>query len=89
MTSKLFMLVHFSAYMQSTCETFGDSKKLRVIHADPLDYRSIVEAMDGCCGLFYSFEPPSDQLTYSVCSPSLSLQLIFLEKVLKLHACVI
>lgn len=53
------------AYMQSTYGTFGDSKKLRVIHADPLDYHSIVEAMDGCCGLFYSFEPPSDQPTYS------------------------
>lgn len=39
---------------------FGESMKLRVFQTDPLDYHSIVEALEGCCGLFYSFEPPSE-----------------------------
>ncbi|KAK4572213.1 hypothetical protein RGQ29_030588 [Quercus rubra] len=41
-----------------------DNKKLRVFHSDPLDYHSIMDALKGCSGLFYSFEPSSDQLTY-------------------------
>ncbi|XP_059625087.1 cinnamoyl-CoA reductase-like SNL6 [Cornus florida] len=41
-----------------------DNKKLRVFHLDPLDYHSIMDALKGCCGLFYSFEPPSDQPNY-------------------------
>lgn len=48
--------------------TIVDKKKLRVFYTDPLDYHSIVEALEGCCGLFYSFEPPSDQPSYDVCS---------------------
>ncbi|EEF42390.1 cinnamoyl-CoA reductase, putative [Ricinus communis] len=40
------------------------SKKLRVFYSDPFDFHSIIEALKGCCGLFYSFEPPSDQPTY-------------------------
>ncbi|XP_016511981.2 cinnamoyl-CoA reductase-like SNL6 [Nicotiana tabacum] len=40
------------------------SKNLICFHADPLDYHSIVDALKGCCGLFYSFEPPSDYPTY-------------------------
>ncbi|KAL3342462.1 hypothetical protein AABB24_026471 [Solanum stoloniferum] len=40
------------------------SKKLICFHADPLDYHSIVDAFKGCCGLFYSFETPSDYPTY-------------------------
>ncbi|MCE0481845.1 hypothetical protein HAX54_039934 [Datura stramonium] len=40
------------------------SKKLICFHADPLDYHSIVDALKGCCGLFYSFETPSDYPTY-------------------------
>ncbi|KAF5759698.1 putative cinnamoyl-CoA reductase [Helianthus annuus] len=42
----------------------GDSKNLRVFHTDPLDYHSIVEALEGCYGLFYSFQPPSDHPSY-------------------------
>ncbi|KAK9054860.1 hypothetical protein SSX86_025939 [Deinandra increscens subsp. villosa] len=42
----------------------GKSDNLRVFHTDPLDYHSIVEALDGCYGLFYSFQPPSDQSSY-------------------------
>lgn len=44
-----------------------DNKKLRVFHSDPLDYHSIMDALKGCSGLFYSFEPSSDQPTYDVC----------------------
>ncbi|KAJ6383891.1 hypothetical protein OIU78_027234 [Salix suchowensis] len=41
-----------------------NNKKLKVFHSDPFDYHSILDALKGCCGLFYSFEPPSDQPTY-------------------------
>ncbi|XP_024960672.1 cinnamoyl-CoA reductase-like SNL6 [Cynara cardunculus var. scolymus] len=56
--------IHSHDEMQSMEETVGDKKKLRVFHTDPLDYHSIVEALQGCYGLFYSFEPPSDQPSY-------------------------
>ncbi|OAY41767.1 cinnamoyl-CoA reductase-like SNL6 isoform X2 [Manihot esculenta] len=41
-----------------------NSKKLRVFYSDPFDYHSIMDALKGCSGLFYSFEPPSDQPNY-------------------------
>lgn len=47
------------------------SKKLICFHADPLDYHSIVDALKGCCGLFYSFETPSDYPTYDVSYPTI------------------
>ncbi|XVE90407.1 hypothetical protein DITRI_Ditri20bG0075300 [Diplodiscus trichospermus] len=40
------------------------NEKLRVFSADPFDYHSIRNALKGCCGLFYCFEPPSDHSTY-------------------------
>ncbi|CAH9070203.1 unnamed protein product [Cuscuta europaea] len=40
------------------------NSKLKVFQTDLLDYHSILEAMKGCYGLFYSFEPPSDYATY-------------------------
>ncbi|KAA8533457.1 hypothetical protein F0562_031109 [Nyssa sinensis] len=42
----------------------GDKKRLRVFNSDPFDYHSIMEALKGCSGLFYSFEPPSDHSSY-------------------------
>lgn len=45
----------------------GESKRLKVFHSDPLDYHSIVDALKGCSGLFYSYEPPSDHPIYDVC----------------------
>ncbi|KAI3810688.1 hypothetical protein L1987_20310 [Smallanthus sonchifolius] len=42
----------------STHVEIGDSKNLRVFHTDPLDYHSIVEALEGCYGLFYSSDQP-------------------------------
>ncbi|XP_042011696.1 cinnamoyl-CoA reductase-like SNL6 [Salvia splendens] len=41
-----------------------EKKELRVFHSDPLDYHSILDALKGCCALFYSFELPSDHPTY-------------------------
>ncbi|KAG8390509.1 hypothetical protein BUALT_Bualt01G0090800 [Buddleja alternifolia] len=35
-------------------------KELRVFDCDLLDYQSIMEALKGCCALFYSFELPSN-----------------------------
>ncbi|XP_031484279.1 cinnamoyl-CoA reductase-like SNL6 [Nymphaea colorata] len=41
-----------------------DNKCLKLYSCDPLDYQSIVDAIKGCCGLFYSFEPPKYQTAY-------------------------
>ncbi|KAK8590056.1 hypothetical protein V6N13_088849 [Hibiscus sabdariffa] len=41
-----------------------NNEKLRIFDADPFDYHSITNALKGCCGLFYCFEPPSDHSTY-------------------------
>ncbi|KAM3397181.1 cinnamoyl-CoA reductase-like SNL6 [Capsicum galapagoense] len=37
-----------------------DMKRLKNFHLDLFDYHSIVDALKGCSGLFYSFEPPKD-----------------------------
>lgn len=50
-----------------------EEKELRVFHSDPLDYHSILDALKGCCALFYSFELPSDHPTYDVSSVHLSV----------------
>ncbi|PSR93548.1 Cinnamoyl-CoA reductase-like [Actinidia chinensis var. chinensis] len=43
----------------------GNSKqKLKIFDLDPFDFPSIIEALKGCSGLFYTFEPPQDQPTY-------------------------
>ncbi|KAJ6854136.1 cinnamoyl-CoA reductase-like SNL6 [Iris pallida] len=39
-------------------------KRLRVFRSDPFDYHSIVDAVRGCSGLFYSFEASKDQANY-------------------------
>ncbi|CAA6669653.1 unnamed protein product [Spirodela intermedia] len=36
----------------------GESERLKVFRADPFDYQSLLDAVRGCSGLFYSFEPP-------------------------------
>lgn len=41
--------------------TFEESKRLKMFSYDPFDYRSIVDAVRGCQGLFYCFEPSLDQ----------------------------
>ncbi|XP_022881091.1 cinnamoyl-CoA reductase-like SNL6 [Olea europaea var. sylvestris] len=50
--------------LQSLERLSNENKKLRVFDLDPLDYHSIMEALKGCYGLFYSFELPSDNPTY-------------------------
>ncbi|XP_058104029.1 cinnamoyl-CoA reductase-like SNL6 [Magnolia sinica] len=42
----------------------SDNKSLRVFHSDPFDYQSIMDAIKGCSGLFYTFEPPKYQSSY-------------------------
>ncbi|OMO77313.1 hypothetical protein CCACVL1_15083 [Corchorus capsularis] len=44
----------------------NEKEKLKIFHADPFDYQSIVDALKGCSGLFYAFEPPEDQPTYDL-----------------------
>lgn len=57
--------VHAAIHTHVEMKTMiGDSKNLRVFETDPLDYHSIVKALEGCFGLFYSFEPPTDQPSY-------------------------
>ncbi|KAK6250929.1 hypothetical protein SCA6_004934 [Theobroma cacao] len=46
----------------------GENKKLKVFRADPFDYQSIIDALKGCSGLFYAFEPPEDHLAYDTFS---------------------
>ncbi|XP_006352867.1 cinnamoyl-CoA reductase 2-like isoform X2 [Solanum tuberosum] len=47
------------------CDDDDDKmKKLKIFKSDPFDYHSIVDALKGCCALFYSFEPPHDHSTY-------------------------
>ncbi|XP_052210923.1 cinnamoyl-CoA reductase-like SNL6 [Diospyros lotus] len=41
-----------------------DHQNLQIFHSDPFDYQSIVDALKGCSGLFYNFEPPEDYTTY-------------------------
>ncbi|CAI9095331.1 OLC1v1031260C1 [Oldenlandia corymbosa var. corymbosa] len=44
--------------------TGEQSKNLKIFQADPFDYHSILDALKGCSGLFYSFEPPRDYSAY-------------------------
>ncbi|KAK8484116.1 hypothetical protein V6N13_122620 [Hibiscus sabdariffa] len=39
-------------------------KKVKIFRADPFDYQSITDALKGCSGLFYAFEPAEDHPTY-------------------------
>ncbi|KAL3497815.1 hypothetical protein ACH5RR_040547 [Cinchona calisaya] len=45
-------------------EVASDNKNLKIFHSDPFDYHSVIDALKGCSGLFYSFEPPQDHSTY-------------------------
>uniref|UniRef100_A0A2P2JC68 3-beta hydroxysteroid dehydrogenase/isomerase domain-containing protein n=1 Tax=Rhizophora mucronata TaxID=61149 RepID=A0A2P2JC68_RHIMU len=60
--------VHAALQNHGTLQAFEGlscySNKLRIFHSDPFDYHSIMDALKGCCGLFYSFEPPPDQPNY-------------------------
>ncbi|KAJ4952945.1 hypothetical protein NE237_029777 [Protea cynaroides] len=41
-----------------------NNKNLKTFHSDPFDFHSLMDALKGCSGLFYSFEPPHDQPTF-------------------------
>lgn len=41
-----------------------EENRLKIFKSDPFDYHSIFDALKGCSGLFYTFEPPSDYPTY-------------------------
>ncbi|KAM7491057.1 hypothetical protein LguiA_033978 [Lonicera macranthoides] len=41
-----------------------DKMRLKIFKSDPFDYQSIIDALKGCNGLFYTFEPPLDHPTY-------------------------
>ncbi|XP_031098152.1 cinnamoyl-CoA reductase-like SNL6 [Ipomoea triloba] len=41
-----------------------NNEKVKVFELDLFDYHSIVDALKGCSGLFYSFQPPLDHSTY-------------------------
>ncbi|KAJ6360444.1 hypothetical protein OIU77_004457 [Salix suchowensis] len=64
MLSATLQIVSAGKLSQSFEGLSCNNKKLKVFHSDPFDYHSILDALKGCCGLFYSFEPPSDQPTY-------------------------
>ncbi|KAL6533470.1 hypothetical protein OROMI_027582 [Orobanche minor] len=56
--------VHNHDELQCYERQSSENKKLSVFHLDPLDYHSILDALKGCCALFYSFELPSYHPTY-------------------------
>lgn len=56
--------LHNRDELQSLRGLSSDNNKLRLFHSDPLDYHSIIDALRGCSGLFYSFEPPSEHPNY-------------------------
>ncbi|XP_062150492.1 cinnamoyl-CoA reductase-like SNL6 [Alnus glutinosa] len=63
--------VHAAVQNHGELQSFEDRdrlscehKKLKVFHSDHLEYHSIMDALKGCSGLFYTFEPPPDQPTY-------------------------
>ncbi|KAK9275728.1 hypothetical protein L1049_022996 [Liquidambar formosana] len=60
--------VHAAVQNHGDVQSFNglscDNKKLKIFHSDPFDYHSIIGALRGCSGLFYTFEPPQDQPIY-------------------------
>lgn len=46
-------------------EGFGnENNRLRIFNTDLFDFQSIIKALNGCSGLFYTFEPPQDLTIY-------------------------
>ncbi|KAI4311560.1 hypothetical protein MLD38_036445 [Melastoma candidum] len=59
--------VHAAVQTQGELKLSNDlreAEQLKVFRADPFDYQSIVDALKGCSGMFYAFEPPEDQPAY-------------------------
>ncbi|KAG6509299.1 hypothetical protein ZIOFF_034692 [Zingiber officinale] len=58
--------VHAAGYSRgkhrATLERLSaENRRLRLFDADPFDYHSIVDAVRGCSGLFYAFDPPQEE----------------------------
>ncbi|KAH9299689.1 hypothetical protein KI387_031371, partial [Taxus chinensis] len=59
-------LLHRGYTVHATVQNGGEAEslmklngeRLKIFYADMLDYHSIVDALNGCCGLFYTFDPP-------------------------------
>ncbi|XP_015084679.1 cinnamoyl-CoA reductase-like SNL6 [Solanum pennellii] len=52
--------VHAAIQNHSELISICDKKRLKVFCLDLFDYHTIIDALKGCCCLFYSFEPPKD-----------------------------
>ncbi|XP_039030575.1 cinnamoyl-CoA reductase-like SNL6 [Hibiscus syriacus] len=52
------------AAVQAHANSQRSQFKLKIFHADPFDYQSITDALKGCSGLFYAFEPAQDYPSY-------------------------
>lgn len=66
-----------------------DKTRLKIFKSDPFDYQSIIDALKGCSGLFYTFEPLLDHPIYDVSiHPLISIYIytrfLFLSTVFKL-----
>lgn len=55
-----------SELMRKAAMNVSDDGKLKAFVADPFDYHSIVDALKGCSGLFYAFEPLREEANYDV-----------------------
>lgn len=64
----ILVILDSSDELQFSGLSCDDSKKLKIFRSDPFDYQSIIHALKGCSGLFYTFEPPQDQPAYDVSS---------------------
>ncbi|RWW10758.1 hypothetical protein GW17_00025685 [Ensete ventricosum] len=56
----------------------SENRRLKLFQADPFDYQTIVDAVKGCSGLFYTFEPPQDE-SYDRTFPGCMMQELMVE----------
>ncbi|KAK4793793.1 hypothetical protein SAY86_011787 [Trapa natans] len=62
---RLGYTVHAAIQKQGELRSgISDQRKLRIFGSDLFDYHSIIDALKGCSGLFYTFEPLEDQSNY-------------------------
>jgi hypothetical protein len=64
----ILVILDSSDELQFSGLSCDDRKNLKIFRSDPFDYQSIIHALKGCSGLFYTFEPPQDQPAYDVSS---------------------
>ncbi|CAM8988857.1 unnamed protein product [Rhodiola kirilowii] len=54
--------------------SYPGNDKLKTFHCDLFDYQSITDALRGCSGLFYTFEPPKYQPSYDEFMPDVEVR---------------